>query len=45
MSDTLSTFGYAFQTKILTALLLDKEFIEQINDVLNVDYFDSDSNK
>jgi len=45
MSDTLSTFGYAFQTKLLTALLLDKEFIEQVNDILSIDYFDSDSNK
>lgn len=45
MADTLSTFGYSFQTKLITALLTDKEFLEQVSDVVKTDYFDSDSNQ
>jgi len=45
MADTLSQFGYSFQTKLITALLTDKEFLEQVSDVVKTDYFDSDSNK
>jgi hypothetical protein len=45
MADTLSTFGYSFQTKLITSLLSDKEFLEQVSDIIKVDYFDSDSNQ
>lgn len=43
--DTLQKFGQAFQTKCIVALLTDKEFIEQVYDILNPNYFESESNR
>ena len=31
MTDRLSSYGYAFQIKVITALLTDKSFLEQIS--------------
>jgi replicative DNA helicase len=45
MADTLSQFGYSFQTKLIASLLLDKEFLEQVSDVIKTEYFDSESNQ
>ena len=47
MSDrsTLSQFGHVFQSKIISSLVSDKKFIQTISDILEPDYFDSDSNK
>ena len=45
MSETLVQFGTSFQSKIITSLITDNKFTKQIIDILEVSYFDSDSNK
>ena len=45
MSDKLSEFGYSFQIKIITCLLKDKNFLQQIQDILDVSYFENESNQ
>ena len=40
----LSDFGYAFQIKLIAALFRDKLFLQQIIDILDSNYFDSESN-
>ena len=45
MSETLTQFGTSFQSKIIASLLRDVKFIQTINDILEPDMFDSDSNK
>ena len=44
MTDRLSSYGYAFQIKVITALLVDKSFLQQISDMLQAKYFESDAN-
>jgi len=41
MSDTFTSYGYTFQCKILSALLSDKIFIQQVNDIIRPEYFES----
>ena len=45
MSDRLSEFGYTFQIKIITCLLKHKNFLQQINDILEDSYFENESNQ
>ena len=45
MTDKLSEFGYTFQIKIITSLLKNRNFLQQIVDILSSDYFDNDANK
>jgi archaellum biogenesis ATPase FlaH len=45
MSETLVQYGTSFQSKIIASLLTDIKFTKQIIDILEVSYFDSDSNK
>ncbi len=45
MTDNLAGFGSSFQTKVITSLLKDNKFIQQIGDILNPEMFDSDGNK
>lgn len=45
MTDHLSTYGYAFQAKIITALLTDKSFVQQIRDILYAKYFENEANR
>ena len=45
MSETLVQYGTSFQSKIIVSLLTDVKFTKQIIDILEVSYFDSDSNK
>tara|TARA_R110000787_G_scaffold217357_1_gene326198 strand:+ start:2328 stop:3677 length:1350 start_codon:yes stop_codon:yes gene_type:complete len=45
MSDRLSEFGFTFQIKIITCLLKSKEFLQQINDILEDSYFENESNQ
>jgi len=42
---TLIKFGHKFQTKIISSLLGEKVFLQTICDILEPEYFDSDSNK
>lgn len=44
MVDKLSTFGTSFQLKIISALLSDKLYLQQISDILSPEFFDSESN-
>lgn len=44
-TDNLKKFGGEFQIKALAALLTDKLFLEQIFDILDSAYFESESNK
>ena len=44
MTDRLSSYGYAFQIKVITALLVDKSFLQQISDIMLASYFESDAN-
>ena len=44
MTDRLSSYGYAFQIKIITALMTDRIFLQQISDILVPSYFESDAN-
>jgi len=44
MTDRLSSYGYAFQIKVITALLVDKSFLQQISDMLQSKYFESEAN-
>jgi replicative DNA helicase len=45
MSETLTQYGTNFQSKILTSLLTDVKYTKQILDIIEINYFDSDSNK
>ena len=42
--NTLIQFGHKFQTKIISSLLGEKVFLQTICDILEPEYFDSDSN-
>ena len=44
MTDRLSSYGYAFQIKVITALLVDKSFLQQISDIMLSSYFESEAN-
>ena len=44
MKDRLSSYGYAFQIKVITSLLTDKSFLQQISDILIPNYFESEAN-
>ena len=45
MTDRLSEFGYTFQIKIITSLLKNKDFLQQIADILDPEYFENEANK
>mgnify|MGYP003678983512 FL=1 len=44
MTDRLSSYGYAFQIKVITSLLVDKSFLQQISDIMLPTYFEADAN-
>jgi replicative DNA helicase len=43
--DTLEKFGRPFQTKCIIAMMTDREFTEQISDVINPFYFESEADR
>jgi replicative DNA helicase len=45
MSDKLTNFGYGFQIKVISSLLTDKSFLQQVTDILLPDFFESESNQ
>lgn len=45
MSDTLNTYGYKFQCKVMASMLTDREFTSQIYDILDPEYFETESMK
>lgn len=44
MQDSLSQFGHTFQTKVITALLSDRPFLQQVSDIIEPTYFESQAN-
>ena len=45
MSDTFKTYGYSFQAKLLATLFRDKGFLQQVSDILEPKYFESEASK
>ena len=45
MSDTFLKYGYSFQSKLMACLFKDKIFLQQILDILDPEYFESEANK
>ena len=45
MADKISQFGHNFQIKLIVSLMNEKNFMEQIQDILDKKYFDSDAIK
>ena len=43
--DTLTKFGKQFQTQVVTVLLTDAKFLEQVYDLIDVDFFDSEASQ
>ena len=42
--DKLNQYGHSFQIKVITSLLTDKSFIQQVSDILYPDFFESEAN-
>lgn len=45
MTDTLNNYGYQFQVKVLSAMITDRSFTSQIYEIIDPNYFDSESIK
>ena len=43
--ETFTNYGKAFQSKTIVCLIKDKLFIQQIMDILETKYFESDSDR
>ena len=41
----LTQYGHAFQIKALAILITDRDFLQQISDIISPDYFDNDAGK
>ena len=41
----LEQYGHNFQIKTLSSLLKDKEFLQQVADIVSPDFFDNEANK
>ena len=41
----LTQYGHPFQTKAISALITDRDFLQQSADIVSPDYFDSDASK
>ena len=44
MTDKLSEYGWSFQIKVLAAMFVDRTFLQQIADIIQSEYFESDAN-
>ena len=43
--DTLEKFGESYQSKVIAALLSDLPFLNQVAEITNKDYFESEQDK
>ena len=43
--DTLSKYGQSFQSKVLSALLVDGKFLDTISEITTSKFFENDANK
>ena len=41
----LEQYGHSFQVKVLSTLVKDKEFLQQVADIVSPDFFDNEANK
>ena len=41
----LQSYGVGFQIKVLSSLLKHREFLQGINDILEIEYFDNPAHK
>ena len=44
MQDNLSQYGHTFQTKVISSLISDKIFLQQVFDIIDPSYFESQAN-
>lgn len=44
MTDKLSEYGFGFQVKVLAAMFTDRTFLQQMADIIQPEYFESESN-
>jgi len=44
-TNKLTQYGHSFQTKALALLVTNREFLQQVADIVYPEYFDSDANK
>lgn len=44
MKDNLSEFGHTFQSKVISCLLNDRAFLQQVSDLIEPSYFESQAN-
>jgi replicative DNA helicase len=44
MTDRLAEYGFTFQVKVIAAMFTDRSFLQQIADIIQPDYFESDAN-
>ena len=42
---SLENYGIGFQTKVISALLTDKPFLQNVNDILTDEYFSNTAHK
>lgn len=45
MQDTLTRYGQSFQTKVISALLMDVKLIDTLYDIIHTKFFESEPNK
>ena len=45
MADKLSTYGHNFQVKVISSLLTDRIFLQQVSDIMAPEYFESQANQ
>jgi replicative DNA helicase len=45
MTNRLEQYGHSFQTKVLNCLVSDREFLQQVVDIVKPEFFDSDANQ
>ena len=44
MTDKLTDYGWGFQVKVLASMFTDRVFLQQISDIIQPEYFESDAN-
>ena len=44
-NSNFNQYGHSFQSKLVASLLKDRPFLEQIQDILEPNYFESQANK
>ncbi len=45
MVESISSYGYLYQIKVIVCLLKNRQFLNRLYDIIDLNYFDSDANK